>query len=110
MTPSSEVQTRVLRRIQGAWPHAIRKTDCAPISPRTFEAAVRELRLAGQPIASDGDGYSWATTPGELEATADALLRRMSHVAMTMDALRETAAAMRLRGLGAETPSLWDQR
>jgi hypothetical protein len=109
MTPTAEVQQRVLRRIQNAWPNAIRKTDCAPISPRTFEAAVRELRLAGHPISSDGDGYAWATTPHELRATADGLLRRISHVAETRDALIETAKRMELAAVPATAPSLWDE-
>jgi hypothetical protein len=103
------VQARVLRRIQNAWPHTVRKTECAPISPRSFEAAVRELRLAHYPIASDGDGYCWARTPHELRATADGLLRRISHVAETRDALIETAQRMELAGQGATTPSLWGE-
>lgn len=57
------------------------------LTPRTVDSTVRELRLAGYPIASDPDGYMWATTPQELRDTADGLLRRMGQVAVTRDAL-----------------------
>lgn len=100
---------RVLARLRQAWPHTIRKTECSPISPRAFEAAVRELRLAGHPIASDTDGYWIAVLPSELRDTADGLLRRMSHVAETRSALLETAERMELAGMGAEAPGLWDE-
>lgn len=105
----TKTQERVLARIRSSFPHTTRKTECAPISPRAFEAAVRELRLAGYPIASDGDGYRWAVRPKDLRETADALLRRMGHVAETRDALLETGELHTLRGLGAEAPSIWDQ-
>lgn len=105
MTPT---QQRVLDGIRREWPRAVRKR-MFDLTPRTVDSAVRELRLLGHPIASDGDGYLWATTPGELRDTADGLLRRMSHVAQTRDALLATAADMELRGLGAERPSLWEE-
>lgn len=104
----TKTQQRVLSAIRNAWPRAVRKR-MFDLTPRTVDSTVRELRLAGFPIASDPDGYTWATTPRELRDTADGLLRRMSHVAQTRDALEATAAAMELRGLGAETPGLWDQ-
>lgn len=102
-------QERVLARLRNASPHAVTKGMFAPLSPRTVEATIRELRLAGHPIASDGNGYWLTSSPAELRATADALLRRMGHVAETRSALLEKAAAMELAGMGAETPGLWDQ-
>lgn len=105
MTPT---QQRVLAKLKAEHPHAITKAMCEPISPRSFEHAVRDLRLAGYPIASDGSGYYWTMNPAELRATADALLRRMGHVAETMRALEATARDMELAGLGASAPSIWD--
>lgn len=89
-----KIERRVLSKLEQSWPHTVRKTDCSPVTPRAFEAAVRILRLAGQPIASDGDGYWIARTPKELHDTADALLRRMAAVAETREALLRTADAM----------------
>lgn len=103
----TETQQRVLDAIRNAWPRAVRKR-MFDLTPRTVDSTVRELRLAGYPIASDPDGYMWATTPQELRDTADGLLRRMGQVAVTRDALEATAAEMELRGLGAERPSLWE--
>lgn len=98
---------RVLARLRVARPHPVTKAMFGDLSPRTVEARIRELRLEGHPIASDASGYWLSDSPAELRATADGLLRRMAHVAQTMDALRATAAGMELRGLGAEAPSLW---
>lgn len=102
-------QERVLSRLRIASPHAVTKAMFSPLSPRTVEATIRELRLAGHPIASDASGYWITSSPAELRATADGLLRRMGHVAETRSALLEKAAAMELAGIGAEAPSIWDQ-
>lgn len=89
-----KTERRVLAKLEQSWPHTVRKTECAPVTPRAFEEAVRNLRLTGHPIASDGDGYWIARTPKELHDTADALLRRMASVAQTREALIRTADAM----------------
>jgi hypothetical protein len=105
MTPT---QARVLAKIRGSWPHAVTKAMFKPLTPRTVDSAVRELRLAGYPIASTPEGYWVTTKPHELRDTASGLLRRMGHIAETYDALQKTAADMELAGLGAERPSLWE--
>ena len=105
----TETQARVLAKIRSEYPHAVTKAMFKPLTPRTVDSAVRELRLAGWPIASTPEGYWFATKPHELRDTAAGLLRRMGHVAQTRDALIATAEQMELAGLGAERPSLWEE-
>jgi hypothetical protein len=100
------VEARVLRKIENAWPGTVTKNACKPISPRAFEAAVHELRLAGHPIASDAEGYWIAQTPAELEDTANALEDRLRTQYATIKALRATVERMHLRGEGAEALTL----
>jgi hypothetical protein len=103
----TKTERRVLASIQQAWPHTIRKTDCAPVTPRAFEDAVMALRREHYPIASGPDGYWWAMTPDELVGTAEGLLRRMARVAETREALMETAQRMRLAAAGHIAPTLF---
>ena len=104
MTTSERVLTRLRNSAQ-----PVTKAMFAPLSPRLVEATIRDLRLEGHPIASDGTGYWLSRSPAELRATADAMLRRMAHQAQTRDVLLETAQRMELAGMGAEAPSLWDE-
>ena len=90
----TDTERRVLRAIQQAYPHAIRKNECAPISPRAFKAAVHELRAQKYPIASDGNGYWLAQTPQELRDTSAWLLSQIASVASTRAVLEEMADSM----------------
>ena len=74
-------------------------------SRRHVELAIRELRLAGEPIASDGSGVWVTDVPEELEATYRSLRRRVAQQSVTAWRLRQTAR--RLRGGGAQEVLPW---
>ena len=61
---------------------------------RRVQAATQELRLAGWPVVSDGDGMRLTDSPAEVRACVAALRRRRATQALTIRALRVTAAQM----------------
>lgn len=94
----------VLRNIRSMGPVTIRDlaTFCA-VSRRDVEAAVEELRLAGEPIVADNDGLRLTNDYLELEAYIEARRRRIASIYMGNRALRTTARRMRER----EELTLW---
>ncbi|HEY4895866.1 MAG TPA: hypothetical protein VII01_07230 [Solirubrobacteraceae bacterium] len=85
---------RVLRLLTNA---SVKQADMAfvlGLSTRQVQECLQELRLAGHPILSDGDGIRTAQTADEARACADALRRRLRSQYRTYRALRNTARAM----------------
>lgn len=72
---------------------------------RALEAAVQDLRLRGQPVASGPDGV-WLGDTEDVAATLRSLRGRMVAQYQTYLALRKTLRAMRTDAV--EQPSLWD--
>jgi biotin operon repressor len=66
-------------------------------SRRDIEAAVEELRLAGEPIVGGSDGLRLTSDPDELAAYLEARRRRMASQYRGSRALRRTLRAMRER-------------
>ncbi len=64
-----------------------------PLSRREVEAAILALRLAGEPICSDGTGV-WLGTPDELAACIERLRARARTQLVTCRALRRTLRRM----------------
>ncbi|HRU04996.1 MAG TPA: hypothetical protein P5137_04375 [Candidatus Brocadiia bacterium] len=67
------------------------------IEEREFEEAVRQLRIAGHPICSDGDGYWMSDDPDEVEALAARLRKRALNQLRTYAAVKHTARVLRER-------------
>jgi len=65
---------------------------------RAVEEAVQALRLAGEPIVSDGNGIRYSTDAAEVAACAKALRRRYISQAITARALRRTARRLESAG------------
>lgn len=57
------------------------------LSGRKLRQAVNDLRCAGHPICSDENGYFYAETPQELEATIRQLLSRIGKIAEAKNGL-----------------------
>ena len=82
------------------------------MSIRAIQASIVDLRLAGVPVITSGDGVRLAQTADEARACADALRRRLVTQYATYRAMRKTARAMHLaenRPPEVEAPegSLW---
>lgn len=71
---------------------------------RRVQAATQELRLAGWPVVTDGEGVRLATDPAEVRECAEALRRRAVTQWKTARALRATAEHM------AAPMTLWPER
>lgn len=70
---------------------------------RKVQAATQELRLAGWPVVSDGEGMALATDPAAVRLCADALGKRLATQYRTVRALRRTASEM------GQPLRLWEQ-
>lgn len=68
---------------------------------RRVQSATQELRLAGWPIVSDGDGQRMENDPAVVRECAADLRRRAITILLTSRALRRTAEQM------AEPLKLW---
>ncbi len=80
---------------------------CLGLSRRQVEAAVQELRLAGEPIIADGDGLRMAWTAAELARYRANFEDRLRTMVRTRRALRDTERRMRRSEAGATQTSLW---
>ena len=92
MTPAD----RLLRLLGNA---SVTQADIASaceLSIRDVQAILRDLRIAGVPVLSDGDGIRLAQTADEARACAEALRRRLVSQYLTYRALRSTARRMYL--------------
>ena len=92
MTPAD----RVLRLLGNASVFQADIASACDLSIREVQAILRELRIAGHPILSDGDGIRLAQTADEARACAEALRRRLVSQYLTYRALRSTARRMYL--------------
>jgi predicted transcriptional regulator len=61
---------------------------------RDVELAVQALRLAGEPIVSDGNGLRYSTDPAEVRECAQRLRSRLATQAVTTRAMLRTARRM----------------
>lgn len=64
------------------------------MSTRLFEKCVQMLRRAGEPIASNGEGYWLARTPQELDATMRSLTHRLREQGRTIRGLRDARSGL----------------
>lgn len=85
--------------------HELARSMHAP--RRDAERLVQELRLAGVPLVSDGNGIRLARDAAEAAACAAALRRRAISQLLTARALRRTAAKMREAEMAVDRPTLW---
>jgi thiamine pyrophosphate-dependent acetolactate synthase large subunit-like protein len=74
---------------------------------RQVQAACEELRRAGQPVLSSGDGIKLAQTAEEALACAAALRRRAITQFLTARALRRTGLRMADQEATAQRMTLW---
>ncbi len=70
---------------------------------RDLQAAMQELRLAGWPVVSAGEGIHLESDPAVVRSCALALRRRAITQLLTARALRETAARME------QPATLWER-
>jgi methylthioribose-1-phosphate isomerase len=78
------------------------------ITIRKVQEAIQELRLAGHPIVTSGNGVRLAPWAIDVEMCADALRRRLAHQYLTLRAMRATARRMRDQEAAALHATLWD--
>ena len=86
----------VLGRLRAGERHTIeelRWSAAGRLSRREVEAAILALRLAGEPICSDGTGV-WLGTPDELAACIERLRARARTQLITCRTLRRTLRRM----------------
>ena len=77
------------------------------MTTRQVEAAVQDLRLAGEPICSSGLGYWYSTSPDEIEAMAERLRSRILTQFKTRRGLLKAARALRERNAGQRQKSMF---
>jgi biotin operon repressor len=77
------------------------------LSIRQVQSACEELRRAGHPVLSSGDGIRLAQTSDEALACAAALRRRAITQWVTARALRRTGLRMRTAEDAAASLTLW---
>jgi biotin operon repressor len=99
---------RVLRLLTNADTTQADMAFVLGLSIRQVQSALQQLRLAGHPILSNGDGIRLAQTADEALACAAALRKRALHQWVTARALRRTGRAMRVREDAAARATLWD--
>ncbi len=102
MTPEQAVFDRLTREAgrrltieELRWPTSEELRWSCPVrmARREVEAAILALRLAGEPICSDGSGV-WLGTPDELAACIERLRARARTQLVTCRALRRTLRRM----------------
>ena len=74
---------------------------------RKVQEGIVELRLAGHPIVTDGDGVSLAQNADEVRACAESLRRRLVAQYQTLRALRRTAKRMAEEEARQDNLTLW---
>ena len=79
------------------------------LSIRQVQAACEELRRAGHPIISSGDGMRLAQTSAEAYACAEALSKRAAAQWVTSQALMDTARRMRASEDNLARLTLWGE-
>lgn len=95
---SPALNPRVLHAIRFSGPLTIEEIRAfVRASRRDVEAAVEELRLAGEPIVGGSDGLHITEDATELERYVDARRRRIVSIYMGNRSLRRTARRMRER-------------
>ncbi len=94
MTPEQAVFDRLTREAgRRLTIEELRWSAAGRLSRREVEAAILALRLAGEPICSDGTGV-WLGTPDELAACIERLRARARTQLVTCRALRRTLRRM----------------
>ena len=98
---------RVLRMLHNATVVQADMAFALGIPIRKVQEAIQELRLAGHPIISDGDGIRLARNAEEAAACAASLRRRAIHQFLTARALRRTARRMAVAEDNLARLTLW---
>ena len=103
---------RVLRLLANASATQADIAKACHLPVRSVQAAIQELRLAGQPIITDPEG-SWrgmrlARDADEAMACAVALRRRAINQLLTARAMRHTARRMADEEAAGRHATLWD--
>lgn len=102
MTPEAERVLATLRR----HPDGLTMDVLArwtSLGRRDVEAAVQEIRLAGEPIVTGSFGVRLSDDPAEVAAAAEGLRRRLVTQYLGVRALRRTARTMQ----SADDLTLW---
>jgi biotin operon repressor len=106
--PAGDDAERVLRLLTSANTTQPDMAFVLGMSIRAIQASIVELRLAGHPVITSGDGVRLAQTADEARACADALRRRLVSQYRTVRALRATARRMQEAEDAAANVTLWD--
>ena len=75
---------------------------------RSVQAAIVDLRMAGHPVVTDGEGVRLARDAEECLRCADSLLHRAVTQWRTARALRATGRRMRDQEAAAQRLTLWE--
>lgn len=106
MTPEAERVLATLRRHPAGLTMDV-LARWTSLGRRDVEAAVQELRLAGEPVITGSFGVRLSDDPAEVAAAAEGLRRRLVTQYLGVRALRQTAKAMHMAADAEQDLTLW---